>query len=172
MIERLKQKLFERAINRFDSTNLEQINSRHFDEIGSVGIIFEASNPAACETVMKFRHDLIHREKEVQILGFFNQKQVLVAMPFNYFTLEHLNFALVPKGDIVRQFIAQQFDVLINLDHESCQPLNYIAAASNAMFKIGPASGNYKHYDLMIDMPKFELQAFIQEIRHTFNQIN
>jgi hypothetical protein len=67
--------------------------------------------------------------------------------------------------------MATPFDVLINLDTEMYRPVSYIAAASQALFKIGPAEGNHDHYDLMIATHGKDVNEYIEQIRSVFNKI-
>ncbi|MDX1408405.1 MAG: hypothetical protein R3330_09735 [Saprospiraceae bacterium] len=174
MLEKIGNFIYSRAIGRYRSTNLHQIGEGHFENIRSVGIIFNASDPATYETILGLRDRLQQRDKEVQLLGYFPiDEEDVGPQHFGYFTRKHLNFAQLPKSDIVKQFIARPFDVLINLDPQHHKPVAYICAASRALFKIGPGGGNPTHFDLMIDMKEsFDLQRYIKDIRHTFNLLN
>lgn len=173
MLERIGEFLYKRAINRFRSTNLHKIRDGHFDNLRTVGIVFDASREKDLKALAKFKHDLQQRDREVQVLGFFPTKDEVGHQSFGYFTEEHVNFAKLPKSEIVKQFIARPFDVLINMDASGHKPVNFVCAASQALFKIGPATANPAHYDLMIDLKdNFHAKHYIENIRTTFSQIN
>lgn len=173
MLEQIGQYLYKRAIGRYRSTNLHKIDDGHFENLKTVGVIFDASRTQEHKTVLRLRKDLQERDKEVQLLGYFPSKDAVDHQPFSYFTDEHINFARLPKSDIVKQFIARPFDVLINLDPVGHKPIDYICAASRALFKIGPATANPAHFDLMIDQgDTFNLKQYIDQVRSTFSQIN
>lgn len=173
MIDRLRKYLYRRALGRYKATNLHEIEQNHFRNIRSVGIVFNVSEMNDQKPLRQFQSDLINRNKQVELLGFFDVKEQPEAQDFGYFTLQHLNFAGIPRSDITDQFIARRFDVLINMDYTAHPALSYVCAASKALFKIGPATGKTEHYDLIIDMAgRFDLAAYIKQIRQTFNLIN
>jgi hypothetical protein len=172
MIDKVKQLLYNRSLKRYQATNLDNIPNGHFTRVKTVGITFNAGEIDQ-DVLLTFTNDLKNRDKDVTMLAFFAQKQDPSPQEFGYFTLGHLSFSGIPKSDVVEQFISREFDVLINMDYNAHPALNYVCAASRALFKIGPATGHARHYDLMIDMQdRFDLDNYIREIRKTFNLIN
>lgn len=163
--------MHDRAMAKFRTTNLNKVPDNHFSEIKSVGIAFLASDAKDREEVLKYADYLKKTGFDVETFGFFNSKIKDITFPFKFIDLTNLSFAYLPLGEQVIEFINKPFDVLINLDTASHKPLNYIAAASKALFKIGPAHGNHAHYDLMIEMHEHDLARYIQDIRTTFNKI-
>ena len=171
VISRLKTFLHNRALARYPGTNLNMLPENHFSSIKSVGILFEAMDAKDREVVLGYAELLKKMGMDVSPLGFFNSKIKDITFPFDFIDLNNITFAFLPEGEKISKFIATPFDVLINLDTSSHRPLNYIAAASKALFKIGPAHGNHTHYDLMIEMHEKDLARYIQDIRTTFNKI-
>lgn len=172
MLDKVKKLLYNRTLRRYASTNLDSIPNGHFKHIEKVGITFNAGEIDQ-KVLLAFATDLKNRDKEVRMLGFFDHKQDPGAQHFGYFTQENLTFSGIPKSDVVEQFISREFDVLMNMDYSAHSALNYVCAASRALFKIGPATGDARHYDLMVDMQdRFDLQSYIGEIRQVFNLIN
>lgn len=173
MLTRIKQILYNIKLKRYRSTNLHLLPDDHFQNINSIGLVFDATPEKDHKSVIKFQKRLKAEGRDVQLLGFFNQKEEPGPQPFSYFNTEGVGFALTPKSDIAKQFIEHPFDVLINLDYNCNTTINYICAASRALFKIGPASGNPNHFDLMIDLGKdYQMHHFIREIRSTFKLIS
>ncbi len=171
LTRRLKTFLYDRAIGKYRETNLNHVRENHFSSIRSIGILFEATDSADREVVLAFANQLRETGIEVWPLGYINSKVDGITFRFDFIDLNQLSFAWLPKGDHVTKFISTSFDVLINLDTEMHKPLNYIAAASKALFKIGPAQGDHKHYDLMVEMPEKDVSRYIQQIRNVFNRI-
>lgn len=171
LISRLKIFMHNRAMRKFRTTNLNKVPDNHFSTIKSVGILFLANDAKECDVVFRYRDQLEKTGFQVWPFGYFNFKVREKPTKFDFIDLTNLSFAYIPASDKITQFITKPFDVLINLDTASHRPLNYIAAASKALFKIGPAHGNHAHYDLMIDMHEHDLARYIQDIRTTFNKI-
>jgi hypothetical protein len=160
-------------MRRYRSTNLHMLPDDHFENIHTIGILFDATPQEDHKSILKFKKRLISNGKDVDILGFFNHKEEIGAQSFSYFNTEGVGFSMTPKSDVAKQFIEHPFDILINLDFKGNMTINYISAASRALFKIGPATGNYDHYDLMIDLGEdYQVARLIREIRHNFNLIN
>jgi hypothetical protein len=120
---------------------------------------------------MEYRSRLQHTGITVTLFGYFNSKVEGITFPFDFIDLDNLSFAYLPEGEAVRKFIATPFDVLINLDTEMYKPISYIAAASHALFKIGPAEGDHNHYDLMVTTHGKDVNQYIEQIRSVFNRI-
>ena len=173
MLTRIKQILYDLKLKRFRTTNLHLLPDDHFQNIESIGIVFDATPEKDHKFVLKFQNNLKAEGRDVHVLGFFNQKEEPGPQSFSYFNMEGVGFSMTPSSDIAKQFIEHPFDVLINLDYNSNATINYISAASRALFKIGPATGNPNHYDLMIDLGRnYKISHLIKEIRRTFNLIN
>lgn len=171
LISRLKSFLHKRAVDKFHTTNLSKAPANHFSSIKTVGILFDATHDVERDTVLGYARRLREEGIVVALLGFFNTKVEGIDFNFPYIDLKNLSFSQIPHGSQVEHFIQTPFDVLINLDTAMHKPLNYIAAASKALFKIGPAEGDHKHYDLMIAAPNHDLTNYIEQIKTTFNKI-
>jgi len=173
MLAQLKQILYNRKLKRYRTTNLHLLPDDHFQNIESVGVLFDATPENDHKSVLRLQKRLKADGKDVHVLGFFNHKEEPGPRAFSYFNIEGVGFALTPSSDVAKQFIEHPFDVLINLDYNCNTTINYIGAASRALFKIGPATGNPDHYDLMIDLGEnYKVSSLIKEIRHNFNLIN
>ncbi len=168
MLTPLRQFLYKNKMKEFRSTNLDAMPEDHFANIRNVGLLFEATDEAK-EAVKLFTKKLKARQKEVEALGFFNTKEEVYPQLFNFFTMAGVGFDMTPTSDIAIQFTQRPFDVLINLVYKAYPPVNYIVAASKAHFKIGPATGDPAHHDLMIDLGNdYTTARLITEIRKTF----
>ena len=173
MLTRIKQFLYHLKLKRFQTTNLHMLPDDHFQNIETIGVVFDATPKKDHKSVLKFQNKLKSEGRDVQVLGFFNQKEEPGPQPFSYFNIEGVGFSMTPSSDVAKQFIERPFDVLINLDYNGNATINYISAASRALFKIGAATGNPNHYDLMIDLGEnYRISHLIKEIRSTFNLIN
>jgi hypothetical protein len=80
----------------------------------------------------------------------------------------------MPGQAKVRDFIAKDFDLLIDLSLKDSLPLKYIAGMSMSLCRIGRFSEkNTECYDFMIDIPPVAtLKEFIRQVTHYLNLIN
>jgi hypothetical protein len=171
MLTRLRDILHKRELARFRETNIHLTEPDHFSKLRTIGITFDAAEDF--EPIMTFKKQLEQHEFEVTLLGYFNTREDPGVQRFNYFTNSTLNFKKVPTSEVTLKFIETPFDILINLDLNNNLALNYVAAASAALFKVGKAGNNTDFYDLMIELSNGgKVGQFIQEIRHTVNSMN
>lgn len=168
----LRDFLYRRALRKFKDTNLSKAPDNHFGQIRKVGIIFDANEAKDREAVMAYADRLRKTGINVWIFGYFNTKIEDITFPFDFIDTTSLSFAHLPKGEKIRDFIGTKFDVLINLDTAQYPAVGYIAAASQALFKIGPANGNPAHYDLMVESSSQDLRKYIDDIRTIVNKIS
>ena len=138
----------------------------------SIGILFDATDPARRDRVLKYVEELKKKNKSVKSLGYFDSKLENTNFVFKYFNAKNIDWAYRPTGEEVNFFIQQPFDLLINLEPETKTYTEYITALSKANLKIGPYTENTYCYDLMIDTGEKDLNHFIQEIERLLRKTN
>ena len=145
-----------------------------FDRAETVGLLFDATELNNREIVLKFAKTLEKKGKKVRLLGFVNIKEETDNLAFPNFNLKSLNLALLPDKSIdAQEFMEKDFDVLINLSLDETVPLEYIAALSNAKFRVGPFTERTVCYELMIDVTKSKgLDAFIHQAQFFLEKMN
>lgn len=139
----------------------------------SVGLLLDATELVGREVVLKFAESLKKQGKEVKLIAYFGGDAKVADFVFPHFTKKDLDFALRPKTADVKKFIQKPFDILINLTPHGSLPLEYIAAFSQAKFRVGPSTDKTYCYELMIDTAaKKDLQSFIQQVTFFINKMN
>ena len=90
------------------------------------------------------------------------------------FTEKDVNWYLQPVKPFVKDFLEQEFDLLIDLSTSEHFPLLYLAAKSKAALKIGHFDESLQeYYDLMIDVSKdASLEFLIEQVMHYLTKIN
>lgn len=145
-----------------------------------VAIVYVVEDEAAHNHVRNY----VKRVKEelgisnIMALGFSDQK----AMPhylharlnFDALCQKDLNWYRIPQGNAVQNFMAEEFEILIDLSLEDRLPVQYILAKSRARFKVGRWSdSNKKILDMMIDMAgSRSLPQLIQQVHHYLLMVN
>jgi hypothetical protein len=110
-------------------------------------------------------------------LGFIDEKELPAdyqsKLEFDFFTRKDLSRFYKPGGNTVKNFIQEDYDILIDLTSEEVIPLRYILNYSRARFKVGFYSEeNQPYYDLMINMKKYNMIDFIDQVNHYLKIIN
>src|SRR5689334_19187447 len=116
-------------------------------------------------------------QKDILALGYVDKKQLpqnqFAQFGIDFFTRKQLNWQMIPNTTIVRNFINENFDILINLTSHKCFPLRYITAVSKAKFRVGRFDKkNVMCYDLMIQTSDDTgIRDFIEEVENYLRQI-
>lgn len=129
-----------------------------FDEAKKIGILYDATDERDYETVKNYVKQVRSQyKKDILAMGFVDRKQLppsqFAQYGLDFFTRKDLNFRMIPIDPIVQNFIHERFDILINLHSGRSFPLQYIAAMSNARFRVGRYDKrNMLCYDMMIQL--------------------
>ncbi len=142
----------------------------NLEEAKTVGIIFDATENENFELVKKYIGNLKEQKKKVKAIGFFNLKNsppmAYSKLEYDFFTLKDLSWNNIPKNIYVKNFIEEQFDILLDLSMKEILPLKYISSLSRARFKVGKSSKwNSSVFDLMLDIdPTKNLKYFLKNL--------
>ena len=144
----------------------------------SVGILYPLFDVSDYNEIEVFVSSLQHQQKEVKALGFVDNKNLisrfLPKLSYDYFSWHELNWFYKPSGMKVRDFMFQEFDLLIDLSLKDFLAIKFIMGLSLAHCRIGRyAEQNRAFYDLMIDSrPYFSLHEYIAQVCHYLTIIN
>jgi hypothetical protein len=144
-----------------------------FNEATKIGLLYDATDERDSEIIKNYVKNLrSNLKKDVLSMGYIDKK---IAHPTQYaqfgldfFTKKDLTFQMIPSDPIVKNFINERFDILINLNIGKNFPLRYISAQSKAKFKVGCFQNNLNdHLDMMIKLDSgTPLKSIIEEIEH------
>lgn len=123
----------------------------------SVGLLFRFDELSDYEEIQAIVKKLQERHLDVKVLGFVNIKRVtshfLPVLSFDFFYSNKLSPLGYKSSQKVKDFVEKPFDICIDLTDQHCFPLMYIMSRSNAHFKIGKFSQEFKDiYDFMIEL--------------------
>ena len=130
------------------------------------------SAPAAINSLACFGRTIL--PAITSILGYFDDKQEHKNVIFKYFNNKDLNWYWHPKSEVVNEFIATPFDILISLHLKPCPPLEYISSTSQAHLRVGRYHPQKEHcYDLMIDVAdEYDLKGFSEQVESMLKRVN
>ncbi len=173
-LENIRQYLYFKKMRfdakHFSKTPREMINLNHADKIG---ILFNASTADDIITVTKYAESLSKMGKKVSILAYQNNKEK-DNTDARFINDLDINWFYIPKSFKIDDFHAKNFDILICAFIEESLPLEYIAATSNAKFRVGAFSqAKTNYYELMINTQKNQsLNYLLEQINHFLKVIN
>lgn len=139
--------------NRVLSSKLSSVNREkkvvNLDEANSVGILWEFDNRDA---YIRIENELYLSGIKVVGLCYFAQKKAAIPEEIIGFSKKDTSRWLeIPKAKQVEDFISQKFDILIDITGQSCFPIIYATALSEAAFKVGYAGSSTNYFDLNIE---------------------
>lgn len=153
-------------------------NQFNFEKIKTVGIIFDATNAEDYEIVKRYVVYLREHLKKVKVIGFFSAKEIPALtyskLEYDFFTTKELNWMGTPNSVIIRNFINEEYDLLIDLNIHDHFPLKYIAALSKASFKVGKFNEkDIEIHDMMIDSDGTKtVKYFLRQIDTYITMLN
>lgn len=160
------------------STLHRKVSVSNFGTARSFGLLFDADKPEDYDLVKKYIKYLRDSKKKAHAIGFFDLKTLpqieYSKLDYDFFTRKDLNWWGKPSGPFIKNFLDEEWDVLINFSLEDSFPLKYLAALSKAKMKIGPhTDSNEKLYDLMIQQPEGKnFKFFVRQVDHYLGIIN
>ncbi len=140
----------------------------------SIGIIYDASVPSNSIIVTTFVEKLRVHGKKVFSLAYMNDTKAESNEIMKLFNKASLNWYKIPRIKEVDEFIKQPMDILIAVHTKESLPLQYIAAHSNAKFRMGPYFEKAKtSYDWMIHSEKdLSVESYLKQVEFYLNSIN
>lgn len=130
-----------------------------FDTARHIGILFTTADADWKQEMSSFLNFLRTKRIRYTAMGYLAQRNISeddCLSVCQYFSNKDLTWMKTPKQNtMVRQFMMQQFDLLIDCASVDDEILHYIMTASPAPFKIGSKHGSMKSSpcDLQIELP-------------------
>jgi hypothetical protein len=142
-----------------------------------VGLLFYASSEKSFMQILNFVDFLSKQNLEVCILAYCPDKEIPSKFQLydsvNIFSKKEISWYYKPLAPFAEEFMAMDFDILIDLSTLEIFPLKWIATLSRAKFKVGNLSYNGSPNDLIINVkPDEDLDYLISQIKHYLNLIN
>ncbi len=157
LLDRIKEWMGRRALVKEARTDRIPV-AKNLAMAVKVGIIYLVADETAHNQVRNYVKKL--KEElgltKIMAMGFYQGKEIPfflhAKLNFDVFGIKDLNWYRIPHGNVVQNFIAEEYDVLIDLTVRDQLPLQYILAKSKARFKVGRLSDTNAHFlDMMID---------------------
>lgn len=157
----LIQNIRNMAGNYFLSREMASVSRNkmflNLEEAKTIGIVFDATENENFELVKKYINYLKDLKKRVKAIGFFNSKitppMAYSKLEYDFFCLKDLSWHNSPNSIYVKNFIGDEYDILLDLNLMDSFPLRYISTLSRAKFKVGKKNKwNSSIFDLMLEV--------------------
>ena len=175
VFQSLRRKLHRRLLQQQIRLHRFPRHSIHFDSARSIGLIFDGTELPAREAAMRYAEKLKSAGKSVRLLAYLDNRTESESFPFPVFNKKDLDWLFRPHGHAVKEFLDHPFDILLNLCMEDNPALEYIAALSQAHFRVGAFPKTIPSYELMIDLRSsrsipdliVQIEFFLQKMQST-----
>ncbi|MDG1237455.1 MAG: hypothetical protein P8N69_00935 [Flavobacteriales bacterium] len=168
----LGSKVLERRLKIKNTRNVQSCNIEDAKSMGMLCVIKNENDYESTVQIIK----LIKAEYKIpniKILAFYplkNDPEFLKSrLGLDFFTIYDLNYYSLPKKNVVKKFMSQRFDILLDLTENVTIPLRLVLLLSKSPFKIGSFSEDKKpYYDLMIET---DPKDYLQYVKHVINYL-
>jgi hypothetical protein len=144
-----------------------------FEDATKIGLLYDATDERDSEAVKNYVKSIRNNfKKDILAMGYVDKKNLrksqYAQFGLDFFTRKDLNFQMIPNNPIIKNFINEKFDILINLNSGKCFPLRYISAMSRARFRVGRYNSNSADcFDMMVKLKgEPAIRTVIEEIEH------
>ena len=172
---------WDRLRNYFYNRTLEErvknLNVKHdiinWNDAKTIGIVYDSTNTANDTVITAFAEKLRGEHKQVEILGFVNDKKLDTKPGVTIFNKKNLSWTLAPEDERVEKFAAQRFDLLLGCFTGENLPLEFVTRISKARWRVGAYAENKTDcYDMMVNVSsKAELPYLLEQTTYFLNQI-
>jgi hypothetical protein len=177
LIDNIKKKLALSRINADAKNLVRQKSAFNIDEAKTVGISFGFASAEDFELLKKYVLYLREMKKKVKVIGYYTSKEEpsiqYSKVDYDFYGKKSHNWYGLPTDHIVTNFIAEEFDILIDLNFEKESVMRYVAACSKAKFKIGQFEENDEIHDMQIEGTEGKgLKFFLRQVDTYLAMIN
>jgi hypothetical protein len=178
LINKIRYRIARKNLHE-DHSKLSRIRKSHnLDSARNIAVLYYIADEDCYKRVDEFVRTLNERNIKVKLACYTDQKFIphyfIPKLFQDAITLKDINWQFKPVKPFVKDFLGEEFDILIDLSLSEYLPLLYLAANSKAGLKIGRFDESHQEfYDLMIDLtPDATLEYFISQVIHYLNKIN
>ncbi len=140
--------------------------SKQVSSIKSLAVLIDASQSVNILSVVKLANELGVKSDHLTVMGYKeDQKEISDDKDAAYYNDKSFGVGGSIKSTSLNKFINKDYDVLINFYSDDRLELNYVAAASQAKFKVGFAEVDNRINDLIIGAASDNTNLFISELK-------
>ncbi len=155
MFDKIKARFTKHLIEREVQKQIRIKKAINLDSSKKIGILFNLNDEKVLTWVYDFINKLTDDGKIVRAICYLPEKKVpdyyLTKLKVDLIQPHDLNFFGIPGSPRVKDFIKNEFDLLLDLSLKDEPALDYLIVMSKAGFKVGRyRKSMIKVFDLMI----------------------
>lgn len=171
----IQNTFYRQALKRKKKTATGNISTMNFSNAQSIAILFCAGKEMddSSKGVLNYAETLRRKGKNITVLAYVDEPKLPEGLGFDAFSKKELNWAQVPKGIVVEQFLNKEYDILLSLYEDCPQGLEFLSEATAAVLKAGIYKGeNAFQADLMVHNKKNDFSKALSQLDEALNKIN
>ena len=159
--------------------NKRKVRSCNINEANSFGILCVVKEEADYKKVMKLIKYLKDEFgiRHIKALAFYPKKDdphfLQSRLEFDFYKMKDLNWFCLPVTNTARNFMNENFDILLDIIEEQEISQRFALHYSKAYLKVGTYSkNNKKYYDMMIDFKGGDFEEYINQVITYLDMLN
>lgn len=177
ILSNLKRRVFLSKLGKQCKGLARQKEVHNLVTARTVGVLCYAESAADFELAMQFVSFITGKNLQACLVVYVPSKVVpesyLLRKNANIFSIKELNWYQKPIIQFVDEFIAMDYDILVDLSRVETLPLRWIATLSRANFKVGRLNYLGCPSDLTISLKSTDtMEYYISQIKYYLNLIN
>ena len=141
IIERIQRTIGKTILRRRHKKNLRNRFTHNLNSANKVGIVCIPANKEELNIIKGFLEFLSKLEIKVFPLAYIEPKkndiEVVLEKRFKFVDRKDFNWYYKPFTTLVKDFINEEFDILISLCMRNVLPVNFVIGQSKAKLKVG-----------------------------------
>ena len=167
---------YKQALKRKKKTANGNLSTMNFSKAKSIAVIFYAGKEQDSDyrrPVLHYIESLRKTGKGVSPIAFFDESKLTENLGFDAFSKKELNWAQLPKGTVVEQFLSNDYDMLLCLYLDRHPGLEFLAETCAAHMKLGFYKGeNAFQADAMVHNKNNDLSQALRQLDELLKMIN
>jgi hypothetical protein len=174
VFDAIKKYFFDRFVKSRLSYSAIVRSPANFQQARTIGILVDAGSEANRAAAVQYAEQLRKNGKQVDVRGYVNSSDAVENYPFKTWNRKNLSWSGQLPDEVAGQFWNTQYDILINLCTQSCQPLAAVSMLSRAQFRVAAYQPEMEDAaDLLIDLNgNTDIKYLIGQIDFYMKKIN
>lgn len=170
----IKKYFFGRSLRQDTSVAKHTGAVKSYANSRYIGIWFDGSDRDNVAMVDAYARKLTNSGKKVELFGYIDKVKKDEVIKFDYLEPKEVNWAGVPVANAIDVWSGKNYDLLLCMHTHTCRPLEYLAALSKAICRVGRyETDTVECYDIMVSLgDEKSLAQMIKQVDQLLTDIN
>jgi len=177
-LRNIRYRLAKKNLSQEHHKLIRQRKPHNLDSARTIALLYYLPDEDTYKKVEEFIRLFTEKGIKVRVVSYTDQKitphYFIPKLMQDILTIKDINWQFTPVKPFVKDFLEEEFDILINLSLTEQFPLLYLSAKARASLKIGKFDEEQQeYYDLMIEIPSdSDLSYFTEQVLFYLKKIN